>query len=299
MKLKCFPRTVGGRVAAGAVCAALAATSLPAVAIDVDAGDYTALPAGTNLGMLYYQHAEDNRIMSNGTQVAGGKLTSDIGILRGVHFMNIGGFTVDPQFLLPFGNVRGSRNLEGLGSSGGTADLIFAATVWLVNNPDKKTYFGITPFLYVPTGSYDRNRALNLGENRWKGALQAGFITPLVGNLLLDLIADVTFYGNNTNYGPAGSTLRQDPLFQGQAWLRYNVTSTFDVRAGFSQSFGGRTTIDGVSQDNRTSTNKFSVGFAWFPAPTWQVLGTYGQDISVQNGPKEADRFNLRLLKVF
>jgi hypothetical protein len=35
------------------------------------------------------------------------------------------------------------------------------------------------------------------------------------------------------------------------------------------------------------------------PAPTWQVLAIYGQDISVQDRVKEANQLKLRLLKVF
>lgn len=49
---------------------ALAASMLcasGASAMDVDAGDYTALPAGTNLGLLHYQHAERNRLYANGS----------------------------------------------------------------------------------------------------------------------------------------------------------------------------------------------------------------------------------------
>lgn len=41
-------------------------TSGNAVAIDVDAGDYTALPAGTNLGMVYYQYATADSLYSDG-----------------------------------------------------------------------------------------------------------------------------------------------------------------------------------------------------------------------------------------
>ncbi|CAG2156787.1 hypothetical protein LMG31506_05810 [Cupriavidus yeoncheonensis] len=279
--------------------ALLLGLAAPAHAIDVDAGDYTALPAGTNLGLLYYQHAARDRVYASGNQVAGGSLDSDVGILRYVHFMDIGGFTVDPQFLLPFGKLRASDNLSALGSASGVGDLILAATVWLVNQPDRKQYFGITPFLYVPVGSYDRDKPLNLGENRWKFALQAGYIAPLADKVTLDLVADVTVFGNNTRFGPASATLRQDALAQGQAWLRYHFTDTFDIRGGLSYAFGGETSVNGVSRNDRTNTSKFSVGFAWFPAPSVQVLGTYGQDLSVRNGPMENSRFNVRLLKVF
>jgi hypothetical protein len=37
-------------------------------------------------------HAEDNKVFANGNQVAGGNLKSDTSILRGVHYMDIGGF---------------------------------------------------------------------------------------------------------------------------------------------------------------------------------------------------------------
>ncbi|ERK98906.1 hypothetical protein O999_02015 [Pseudomonas putida LF54] len=38
----------------------MAGFSCGALALDVDAGDYTALPKDTNLGLIYYQHAERN-----------------------------------------------------------------------------------------------------------------------------------------------------------------------------------------------------------------------------------------------
>ncbi|WP_439687748.1 QbdB protein [Cupriavidus oxalaticus] len=302
-------RTAGGRgrrspvrsaaAQAAGVALALLLGASPARAIDVEAGDYTALPAGTNLGLLYYQHAQRDRVYAGGNRVAGGNLDSDVGIVRYVRFMEVGGFTIDPQFLLPFGKLRATDNLSALGSASGVGDLMLATTVWLVNQPDKKRYFGITPFLFVPTGSYDQNRPLNLGEHRWKFALQAGYITPLADKVTLDLVADVTVFGNNSKFGANSDTLRQDALVQGQGWLRYHFTERFDVRGGLSYAFGGETSVNGVSRDDRTNTSKFSVGFAWFPAATFQILGTFGRDISVRNGPMENLRVNLRLLKVF
>ncbi|PNQ48931.1 transporter, partial [Vibrio agarivorans] len=86
----------------------LAGFSANASAVDVDAGDYTALPAGTNVGLLHYQHAERNiRLYANGhKQPLDAGLNSDMGKLRGVHFMELGGYIVAPQVSLPFGNVR-------------------------------------------------------------------------------------------------------------------------------------------------------------------------------------------------
>lgn len=268
-------------------------------AIDVDAGDYTALPVGTNLGLLYYQHAERDRIYSHGERVSGGKLTSDVGIARYVRYVNIGGYTATPQILLPFGRLNGSDDLSALGRSSGVGDPILAATVFLLNDQKNKRYFGVTPYLYLPLGSYNKNRALNLGENRWKFAVQAGYTTPLSDRVTLDLVGDVMFFGKNADYGPGGATLKQKPLFSTQAWLRYDVSDTFNLRAGLSHSFGGESKINGAAQEDDTNTSKFSFGFGWSPAPAWQLIGTVGRDISVRNGPMETSRVNLRLLKAF
>jgi Putative MetA-pathway of phenol degradation len=283
--------------AAGAVLAASLFAATPARAIDVDAGDYTALPAGTTLGITYYQHATRNRAYSGGDRVPiNARLDSDVGILRGVRFMDIGGYIVDPQFLLPFGKLKGKNDLSALGSADGIGDLLLAATVWF-NKPGQKENFGITPFVFVPVGSYDRNKPLNLGENRWKFALQAGWINPLSDSITMDLIGDVTLFGENDKFG--ASKLKQKPLLQFQGWWRYHLSAATDLRLGLSQTVGGETKVDGVSQDDRTSTSKFSIGAGHFVGATTQILATYGRDISVREGLKENNRLNLRLLLIF
>ena len=173
------------------------------------------------------------------------------------------------------------------------------ATVWLVNQPKTNTYFGITPFLYVPTGNYDKDDSLNIGENRWKFALQAGYITGLTDKLALDLAGDVTLYGKNDKYGSSEATLKQDASVQLQGFLRYQLLQNWDLRGGLSYTFGGETKIDGVSQDDRTKTLKMQVGTAWFLLPTLQLMANYGRDLDVENGFKEANRVNLRVLTVF
>jgi hypothetical protein len=256
-----------GRFAAAVFALAAALAGTPARAVDVDAGDYTALPAGTKLFLAYYQHAQRNKLYSGGDQLPGSnKLDSDIGILRGVYFTEIGGHIVDPQFLLPFGQLKGKGDLSVLGSNSGVADLLLAATVWF-NPPGSKENFGITPFVWVPIGQYDRNQALNLGENRWKFALQAGWIKPLSDAVTMDVAADVTLFGKNDDFGPLGQTLKQKALFQLQGWLRYHLSPAADLRLGLSHSSGGKTEVDGVSQDNRSSSSTFSIGGAYFVGP--------------------------------
>ncbi|WP_084170143.1 transporter [Paraburkholderia ferrariae] len=268
-------------------------------AINVDAGDYNPLPPGADVGLLYYEHSRADQINSSGERVSGGDIVSDVGIARFIHFMDVDGFTVDPQILLPFGRAQGRSSLSSLGQTTAVGDAIFAATVWLINRPASQTYFGLTPFIYAPTGNYHPGRELDFGEHRWKFALQAGFTTALTPHILVDLTADATVFTPNNDYGVSGGSLRESPLFQTQAWLRYQLISTLDIRAGFSYVLGGTTTVNGVSQSNRQSTPSWLVGAAWFPAKNWQLMALYGRQTSTENGPLTTQQINFRLLKVF
>lgn len=271
----------------------------PARAVDVDAGDYTALPPGTNLLLLYSQYATRDKVYANGDRAPGNhKLDSTIGILRGVHYMDIGGYTVDPQFLLPFGKLKAKDDIAALGSNSGLADLILAATVWF-NKADAKEHFGITPFVILPTGQYDKNDPLSLGENRWRFALQAGWIKPLTGKLTMDLVADFQLHGKNDDFGPLSRTRKQKPLYEVQGFLRYGIGAGSDLRLGMQHIAGGENEIDGVDQNDRQSLTKMSIGTSTFISPTQQILATYGRDLSVRNGFKEQNRLNLRYLLIF
>ena len=271
-----------------------------ALAVDVAAGDYTALPAGTNLALAYYQTASRDELYSGGNKVAGDfSLASDVGILRGVHFMELGGYIVDPQFLLPFGSLDASKDIAALGKESGVGDLILAATVWLVNKPKDNTYFGITPYIYLPTGTYDKDEALNLGENRYKFVLQAGYITNLTDDIAFDLVADVMMYGENDEFGAAKATMKQEPSFQLQAFLRYKMNPSWDFRVGLSQTFGGETEVNGTKMNDAAEVSKMSVGTTYFITPSIQLSATFGRDLAVENGFSEDNRLNLRVLKVF
>lgn len=289
----------GSHRARRALALPLLLAAATAQAIDIDAGDYTALPEGTNAALLYIQHAQRNSLYAGGDKLPGRNgLDSDIGILRLIHFMKLGDYIVDPQVLLPFGRLKGTGDLSApLGQGSGTADAIFAATVWTINDPANKRYLGITPFIIAPTGSYNASQALNLGENRWKYALQVGYIQGVSDKLTLDLAVDATAYGKNDDAG--GQVLKQSVSTQLQAFGRYAMSPAWDLRAGLSWAHSGETRLNGVAQGNASTVTKLQFGTAVFVGPGTQLLATVGQDLKVNNGFKESARVNLRLLQLF
>lgn len=274
------------------------AFTIQAQAVDLDAGDYDVAPAGTNLALLYLQYAtRDALYVGDDKQAGDPKLDSNIGIARYVHYTDLAGYRIAPQILIPFGQIKAKDDISALGSTSGIGDIILAAPLWLINKPETKTYLGVTPYIYFPTGKYDKNNALNIGENRYKLDLQAAYSTRLTSKIAWDAAADVIFYGNNNDLA-TGGTLKQDVGFQLQTNTRYFLNDQWDLRAGVSYTDAGDTKVNGVKSDS-VKQSKFWLGTAYSPTPTTNIILAYGRDIAVENTFKENNRINVRLLKVF
>ncbi|NMG32907.1 transporter [Azoarcus sp. TTM-91] len=272
-----------------------------AAEIATDPGDYAALPPGTDLGILYLQHTERDAYYAGGDKLPGRfRLETDIGLLRWVHYARLGDYVIDPQLILPFGTVRLKTPFAGLSSTSasGVGDPLVGGTLWLVNQAEEKRWLGLSAFVSIPVGSYDDDKGpVNVGENRWKGIFQAGYVTALPANFMLDLIGEYAVYGENDDF--LGMKRKQDPSYGLQAHLRYLFSPSTHAAVSYYRDYGGETKLDGVRQDDRLRNDRWLLTFATFVAPTVQLQAQYGQALRVENGARESSRFNLRLLKVF
>ncbi|MCP3656812.1 MAG: transporter [Herbaspirillum sp.] len=289
------------RYIASAIAALVGAGAVHAAEIATDPGDYAALPAGTSLGLLYYQHTERNANYANGNRTPGDfKLVTDIGLARFVHFMKVGDYIVDPQIIVPFGRVDLQTSFGPLNpvSASGVGDPMVGGTLWLVNQQEKQQWLGVSAFVSLPVGNYDAAKGpVNLGENRWKGIFQLGYVTALPANFMLDVVGEYAVYGDNENF--LGLRRQQDASYGLQTHLRYMFSPQTSVALSYYQDFGGATKLNGVSQNDRMNNGRLQLGFSTFVSPTIQLQAQYGQATKVENGAKEANRFNLRIAKVF
>ncbi|WP_027349522.1 transporter [Halotalea alkalilenta] len=281
----------------------LLAALLPALhaqAVEVAPGDYEQLPVGSTIGLIYYQHSSTDALYSQGRKSSSDfNLTSNIGMLRLLHVYRLSDrATIDPQFLVPFGHVSGNGDASAMGSASGIGDLILTAPIKYRLN-DARDILSATAYLYLPTGDYDRNDALNLGENRWKVDFQAAYIKHFTENWALDLVGDVIWYGDNKDFGASSSRMEQDVSYSAQIMGRYMPDPTTDFGIGFGHNWGGETQVDGVDQDNRLETTNLRLTASKFVTPKDQVQLQLGRDLSVDNGAREDFRMNLRYVRVF
>ena len=112
----------------------------------------------------------------------------------------------------------------------------------------------------MPLGQYDSDKLVNLGTNRWSVKPEIG-ISKVWGPLTLEAAAGVTFYTTNDDFF-GGKRREQEPLYSIQGHLIYN--SGAGVWGGVNGTYytGGRTTTDGVQDDNFQGNTRLGLTFS-------------------------------------
>ena len=228
-------------------------------------------------------------------------MNTQTGILRPVHFVDIFGITADPQFFLVYGFANnGKLGGDDLDEAHGFGDIILASTFWIINDQEKKRWFGITPFLWLPVGKYDRGEVLNIGENRWKGAMQLGYVEHFAEKWAADFYFDTTIYGDNNSFGPgrrndeAGSLV---PIPDMASLLHHTR-----MERG-SRLFGhlGRIPEDQHETDPKLSTEAQQLRLAtqYFFTPDLQIEAQARTDVWSEGGYQNTFGLHFRILKIF
>lgn len=256
---------------------------------DNDPRDYVPLPAGTTLIASYFSHISATNAYSKGNKAANNMdLSANIGMIRPVYYTKLGPLTIDPQMIIPFGAQTLQTNSGAAGgeiSSSGLADPIVTATVWFINDPASKTYLGFTPWFFLPLGEYDKNKPVNLGGNRFMFREEVGFVKGF-GDFNIDLTASADFFTDNKKVGPTDAKMSQDPIFNFETHLSYDINKTFFTSLEYFYHNGGKTTLAGVENDDAVNTHAAGVTLGFMLSPSYQLLFKYKQDLSVENGLK-------------
>lgn len=272
-----------------------------AYALEIAPGDYEPIPAGMTAFLTYFQHAERKEFYRDGNKVSDdSKLRSDVALLRLIHSVGLGdNLVVQPQFILPYGHLHAAGDIEALGQTTGVGDLILGAPLIWTLPTQNKDIISIAPFIYLPTGDYDNDRSLNLGDNRWKLVLQGVYTHHFSDKWALDGAADVTWATDNNDYGHDNLRSEQRARYEYQTHVRYNVNEAMTVAVGGGHISGAETSIDGAGQHDEVRSTYARLTFTYFIEPTVQLQAQLGKDIDVEQGLKEDSRLNLRFTKVF
>ncbi len=262
------------------------------------ARDYIPAPPGTLAILMYYQHLSAQSYYLDGRKVTSDLgLTGNIGLFRPVYWLEAGPLIIDPQFIIPFGNLDLNGSL-GTVSATGIGDPIWFATFWFIHNDKTKTYVGFTPFFFTPLGQYNREKGvINLGENRWRFREELGIVQGLEvikgHNAYFEIQVGVDLFTDNNDFlnpGVSGKAdfgkLSQDPIFNLESHLSYDITKTVWASVDYYGHFGGKQKFEDVSLNNSLNNHSLGGSLAFSFAPGFQLLFQYRGDVSVKSGSK-------------
>lgn len=264
------------------------------------ARDYIPAPPGTLATMLYYAYATADDLYRDGDNINSNiDLSVNLGLLRVVYWTEIGPFVVDPQFILPFGRKSLDLNTtlpNDNWSSSGIGDLELLATVWLLNDPDSKMWLGVTPFIFIPTGEYDEEKQVNMGDNIWQFRLESDFVKGfevLPGhNIYFQFLLGAQFFTENDS-----TDTKRDPEFTFEHHTSYDITEKLWASADYYYHWAGEREIDDVDQNDSQNSHTLGMTLGWNFLPDYQLAVQYKNDLYVEEGPR-TQTFMLRFMYV-
>lgn len=151
----------------------------------------------------------------------------------------------------------------------------------------------------IPIGTYDSDRLINLGTNRWTFRTGIGLVMPFGANLAtaLESANSVFFFTDNTDLMLADER-SQDPLFVSENHLTHNFTPRFWGSLDLRYQVGGETTTDGIDDGNRTEILGGAVSLGYQFTPKLGCYGSYGR-ILAKKGDAEETMFRYQLVYSF
>lgn len=281
-----------------AISLTLVLASKYAAAFDLTPGDYVHLPEGTLAWVHYAIYATGSQFKDkDGNKIADSSDRLVLGIERAVYYDHTNGVDWAVQAVLPFGKISDAK-IGGydLSRNSGIGDLTLGGAVWAMHSTEPTgTTLGFTSFITLPTGAYHPLEA-SLGSGAVTLTQQIGFSQGLGRGFRLDTSADVNFRFDHTN---DGIKVSHDSSYQAQLYLGYNFTPATALSFGYSGTFGGKTTLNGIDSGTRTREDQLRIFASTFLAPTVQIQGMVGTDLDVRGGFQQDLVFQLRIATLF
>jgi hypothetical protein len=165
------------------------------------------------------------------------------------------------DFVLPHGTLDGSANFHGepIGRKvSGFLDPLARLSILFHGAPALSSsefrgyrqglVIGASVQLSIPVGQYDEERLLNLGTNRWALKPEIG-LSKAWGPWAVEAAGGVTLFGDNEDFF-GGHTRSQKPIYSIQTHVIRNLKPGQWVSANLTWFGGGKTSVDGISDQN-------------------------------------------------
>ena len=268
-------------------------------AADARLFDYYQHPAGTNLLEMYSDaYATHHLSLANSGRVGQSELMMQIETMEYVHYFNVNGVGLAPFLCLSYGSIN---HVETAGStvngSTGWGDPLLGLVIAPIHTAE--TTLGMSLGVHAPMGAYTPGKDVNMGQNRWNGYIQTGGMQHIWNGLSAELYVDGTFYADNSQAGTGRQVLRQNTSYQMQPWLRWNFQPGLAAAIGYSQSWGGRQTLDAAINGIEAASKQLRFGYVHVLSPDLTYTVLLSHDMVVKGGYQSDTLAELRFIVSF
>ena len=228
-----------------------------AFAIDLQPGEIKA-PSGTfNAAQISYLYVEKGDKYSHGTKISDvSNVNQNAMLLRLGHAFEVNQM---PAYVYAQSSINHfNNNIQSNTNSNGVGDTTIAFALWPYANQEKDEYFGMAGYVLLPTGDYDKNRAINSGLNIYQVAMQAGYQRKIANNINWMTALDIVLSSDNNQY-LGNSKLEKDPVYNFQTGFQYVFNPSYSMSLGYFYSVGGESTLDGKDRADITKIHRYQL----------------------------------------
>jgi hypothetical protein len=256
---------------------------------------YANAPAGLNFLVAAYTYSEGGLSTDPSSPIQGAHLQIDTGILAYVHTLDVWGKSGKFDVIMPYSALSGSALVSGVPKErqvSGLNDPRFRFSVNFIGAPalsmqefagyQQDLIVGASVQVSAPLGQYDPSKLVNLGTNRWYIKPDIG-VSKALGAFTLELSTGATFFTKNEDYYGGGS-LAQDPLYTTQAHVTYSFGGGVWGALDATYDFGGRTTVNGVQNDDALESSRFGATLALPVNRNYSIKFYASTGVSIRTG---------------
>ena len=248
------------------------------VAAHAEAGEiepraYVNTPVDVNFLLAGYAYTDGGLATVGSSPIKDAQLTMHTGLLAYARSLNVWGKSGKFDVILAYSGLTGDatvagqrreRNVSGLNDPRFRFSVnFFGAPVLSLEefaNYQQDLIIGASVQVSAPLGQYDKERLVNLGNNRWYVKPDIG-ISKAWGKLTMELSSGVFFFTDNNDFY-VGRTLEQDPVYTSQLHVTYNFGKGIWGAVSGTYDHGGRTTVDGVENNDLLNNSRMGATLA-------------------------------------
>lgn len=256
---------------------------------------YSASPIGTNFAVVGYSHLTGDVLTDPALPIKNVQANIHLYIAGYVRTFELAGYTASFGIVVPYARANVSGDVFDAPREvyrAGLGDPRLRLAVNLLGNPpltpqefarrEPAPVVGASLSVIVPTGQYVPEHLVNVGSNRWAFKPEVGISYP-VGNWFIEGSAGAWFYEDNKEF-LATKRRSQDPLYLAQLHAGYNFAPGLWLAANAAYTSGGRTTVDGIENDDVQHNSRYGLTLSVPVARGWSGKVAWSKGFTVRAG---------------